>query len=167
MSSATLLYQQRKSFATLYTGVFLIIITFVIGAFAKPQTAEPPQPALGTGTIPKEQKAVPIVDDAAPIGELKFAQVFNPRTNALDSSQLDGVLAALKSHDIGVRFSVRALANSEEAGNASFLIARMVSTHRWLESLRLPASAYEVQGVLTHDAGAPDLTVSFFAGMTE
>lgn len=67
--------------------------------------------------------------------------------------------AALASHDIGVRLSVR---SPSDDSSQSAMIARMVSAHRWLESLRLPKGAYQVEGVVSDVGEAPELTVSWF-----
>ena len=163
MSAQSSVILQRQLFLAQYTAVMLIVLTFVVGAFTGPRSKSPPPPPPkvveeGTGTLAKTPTEI-TVSEPPLIGALTFTGVFNPDTNTLDPEQLGGVQKALGSHDIGVRLSVTS--PSDDSSSAA-MIARMVSAHRWLESLRLPKGAYQVEGVVSDAKDAPELTVSWF-----
>lgn len=170
MNHDTSAIDQQRLFVTQYTAVFLIILTFIIGAFASPKdkrVTEPPQAIQvehrGTGTLPAVEG--PLAESAsAGIGGIEIDNAFLTPMNNLNLDQLHGVVAVLRAHDIGARFSITVPASEAQSSDAAALVARMVSTYRWLETLDLPRRAYQVDGVVGE---GPSLRVDFVAGVRE
>lgn len=169
MNFNTATSDHEKIFVTQYTAVLMIILTFVVGAFSRPQQKVQPPVALhsGNGSLPAIEGPLPPAL-AKPIGTIVIANAFEQKSNNIDASQLEGVVAALRSHDIGVRFSITVAASQIEREPAeAALVARLVSSYRWLETLKLPRNAFEVDGMLVAETDAPELTVEFVGDIHE
>lgn len=152
--------EPQRVFSTQYTAIMLIILTFVVGAFSqpkKPVIIEQP----GSGRIEKSLESPSPQVEPTYFGNLTIDAVFEPETSALRKDQLDGVVVALKSHDIHARFTVYAPGESNSESGSALLVARMISTYRWLESLGVPSHAYDLSGELLTVGISDHLRVAF------
>ena len=162
MSSVT---NSQQLFTTQYTAVLLIILTFVVGAFARPKPGVTLELPRGAGSIEK-----PIVETPSrpekEIGKLKIADAFSSETNALRTEQFSGVVLALKSHDIGVKLIIREQLAGEGEAQAR-LLSRIVSTYRWLESLGIPSGTYQVEGAVVPEITNTEVEIEFLGGFLQ
>jgi hypothetical protein len=151
----------QQVFSTQYTAVMLIILTFVVGSFSQSKAPIVVEVA-GTGRIEKaEQSEVASPKTEVPFGTLTIENAFTVDANQLRKDQLDGLVLALKSHDIRALFTIESALGTQAQESSDLLIARMVSTLRWLESIGVPHHAYQLSGSLLSTTGESRLIVEF------
>ena len=150
----------QQVFSTQYTAIMLIILTFVVGSFSQPKAAVVAASA-GTGRI--EKAALEEIENPKQVsfGALTIENAFDTETNALKKDQLEGIVLALKSHDIHANFIIQSAPQGSSDQSSAALVARMVSTLRWLESLGIPQHAYELAGLSVDGARTSQLLVEF------
>jgi len=124
------------SFSLQYTSVILIVLAFVIGAFAKEPVAAEQEVTI----IPE------VVEVIKPkiAGKIEYRTLFATGNSSLDPLQVEALREFLLSHDVSAEFDV--FLESKEGGNAdiTLAVARSVTLYKYFVEEGVPATAVKV-----------------------
>lgn len=123
-----------KAFATQYTSLVLILLTFVLGAFSAPPAASPSSP-----TIALERPL-------HTFGALEYRDLF--AGGRINTSQLDPLLIVLRNHDLEVGLKV-----TVAPGRISTGIEQVKLLREFLLSEGIPDGAYLLEVEESHIEG--------------
>lgn len=126
------------SFTVQYTALILIILSFLIGAFIRPE---------GTEIASKEKNKEVVVLDNAPkekkkikLTKLEFNKVFLEGSDKLLPEELVGLTQLLLSHDLKAELTIY-------GSSTKLILSRIAKLQDYLLEAGLPLSAYDVKAI--------------------
>jgi hypothetical protein len=123
------------TFFVQYTTLILIILTFVLGSFIRPQASEK-QPDTPIITAVESEKGLELTT-------IKYESLFGA-DNKINSDNLAALESLLLSHDIDAEITVFGDQDSAGQGRFAVSLARSIALYRYLRGRAIPASALRV-----------------------
>ena len=129
----------RKAFALQYIAIILIVLTFVIGAFARQKSEQvAAQVTTQVDTTEAQDKLAPKSTNPVPkpLGSLELSDAFVGETSDLNPDALRGVVAFLKYHDTRIRVEI-----PQGRLEYSLAVSRSIALYKFLLAEGVPAQA--------------------------
>lgn len=123
------------SFTVQYTALILIILSFLIGAFIRPEAD-----SLKPTKTEKEITEVVAKKKVASITDISFKDLFNKGSNQLDQNQLTGLIQLLLSHDLRAELTIYGT-------STELILSRITKLEEFLSQAGLPLVAYDVKAI--------------------
>ena len=138
-----------RSFFLQYISLILIILTCVVGAFARDCLVDTP--------VKSERTVKKLIKPLKNIGKLHLSGIFRPRESRLDEGVLEGVKEVLLSHD--VRAQIQVNLEGEASSGLELSIARSIALLHFFVAAGVPASALNIIAWPEVSAAQADVTL--------
>lgn len=151
---------QQRVWVTQYVSIMFLILGFVVATFSRAHL--PPAPQVTSihddrglssqeAADGVERRAAPPLS-AALVGALEIPEAFDAGGDHPKVEALGGLVAALRSHDLGVELTVGCDAVSLLDAHACLELAlrRVSGLRQWLEEQGIPSRAIALRGGISH-----------------
>ncbi|RMG42261.1 MAG: hypothetical protein D6719_06875 [Candidatus Dadabacteria bacterium] len=136
-------------FSLQYTSLILIILTFVIGAFAGEKIGANIKPTAKNGG--NKQKV------EVPIGTVEYNDLFPEKESRLNHAEAGAITEVLLNHDLSATIII---SSPPESGGIELSLARSITLYRMLVKAKVPASALNI--LATEERNLPQARVAFY-----
>jgi hypothetical protein len=136
----------RRAFATQYIAIILIVLTFVIGTFARNKLATRPKVQEPPKVVVASPPMLPVVRTPSSqfVGVLRVNDIFEQGSDILRPDMLQGLILVLKSHDLNARIDVFVEDIQAKEAGLQLAVSRTISLQKFLKSEGIAPENFQI-----------------------